>query len=197
MRVDLVARPARWRVELAASDGEWKGSLSDPVFRPIPWPWAEVRWRFVVQAAVVTFPPGRPFSVADLRRALPGRVRDGVGAGRISFHLGRLWREGMVVKVRKRQWAVPSHPDFWPEEWRAFLEGVRRERGEALGPGHQEALSTEYHIRLWEKRIRAAGTVKALEAVGRLIQEREPNPEVRRRLQAVYRERRQELKRWR
>lgn len=205
MRVDLAGRPARWEVDLrtlpgawevglVASDGDQEQGLSDPVHRFTFWPWARARWRFAVRAAVRTFPPGRPFGVMDLVRALPRGLQKVVKPGHVAYILTLLWKEGEVVKVRRRRWAVPVHPDFSPERWRAFLEEVWRKQGDRLGPGCQEECSITYLVRLWERRIQSAETVEALQVVGQLIQKREPNPKVRERLRPIYWQRMQELR---
>jgi len=194
-KVALRGLPGVWRVKLVASDGEQERDLSDPTHWFTLWPWTRARWRLAIPAVVKAFPPGRSFSVRDVQRALPKRLRGVVGAGDVAYRLGRLWEEGKVVKLRRRRWAVPAHPDFSAQGWRTFLEEVRREGGGAPAPGHQETLSRAYHLHLWEERIRGAETVEALQAVGRLIWEREPSPEVRERLRSVYRRRMRELKR--
>ena len=140
-----------------------------------------------------TFPPGKPFTLLDLRRRFPQVVGWLLETEALMDELERLWREGAVIVVDRR-WAVPSHPDFSPQRWQAFLRRALRGQDEAPGLDRQEELSVAYHAHLWRKRIRAAGTVEELEVVGHLVQEREPNPEVRRRLRPVYRERMRELK---
>jgi len=173
---------------LWATDGERERRIPDPDGWPAYWPWRRWRWRFAVRAAVGTFPPGQPFTMLDLQRRFPQNLMYLPEREVLIGELERLWREGVVIVVGGR-WAVPSHPDFSPQEWQAFLRRAWRERGRAPGLDRQEELNVAYHVHLWEKRIRTAGTVEALEAVGRLIQEREPNPEVRERLRPVYRER--------
>lgn len=191
--VSLWAVESRFRVALSASDGERTAVLTEEAQGLFFWPWTRWRWRMGVRAVVVAFPAGRPFSVRDLQGALPRALQETVNPGFLSKILGRLWEEGEVIKVRKRYWARPSHPDFSSGGWRAFLEEARR-RGNYPGPGHQEILSTTYCVELWEKRIRAARTPEVLEAVGEEIRTREPNPEVRKRLRSAYRKRMGELK---
>lgn len=158
------------------------------------WPWEGLRWRCAIAAAVRAFPPGRPFTVRDVQRALPPILRAAFSDSRIASALGRLWQEGVVVKVRPRFWAVPAQPDFSPREWRVFLEGAH-ERGEDGRPGHQEALSAAFLARLWERRIRAAESLEALEAVRREIRACEPGEAGRARLRPLYRERKAVLER--
>ena len=204
MRVDLFRWPARWKVALFRTPARWQvwfvaRDREREVDLPTPegwfsfWPWGRREWPCVVTATVQGFPPGRPFTARDLRAALPPWVRAMVSGGYLGATLGRLWEGGTVVKVRPRYWAVPAHPDFSPRQWQAFLERARRERGQPAWPGHQEELSVAYHVHLWQRRILAAESRKALKEVGRLIRQYEPNPEVRQRLRPLYRERAEEL----
>lgn len=189
LQAELFVREPSWQVELAATDETERGALADRDDQPAAgWPLGHYRWREAVPAAVRTFAPGQCFTVQDLREALPEWMRDRVNVGRIAQALRRLWERGEVVKVERRMWARPGHPDFSAEEWRTFLESARFE-----GEGYQEEGSAAYHALLWQRQIEAAEDLAALEAVRRQIAATERSPQVRERLRPVYRERKAEL----
>ncbi len=83
------------------------------------------------------------FSASAVETAIPRwgdglpRLQEVIEPGHVAYRLTRLWEEGEVVKVQRRRWAVPVHPDFSPEGWRAFLEEVRQERADRLELGYQ------------------------------------------------------------
>jgi len=83
---------------------------------PLAWltgfdPWAR-RWPCLVSAVVHGFPPGQPFTVRDVVKVLPSRLQEVTGAGHVSYMLGWLWEQGMVVKLPSKRWAVPSRSGF-------------------------------------------------------------------------------------
>ena len=107
--------------------------------------------------------------------------------------LVEMWRKGaLVAGPEDGEWMPQYIPDKWVAlDWKRWLRGQERTGA------HQESpvkLSVRYHCDWWTRRMRAARTLAELEEIGQQIRDYERNPEVRRRLRPVYRERMGELR---
>ena len=136
-------------------------------------------------------------------------IREWYSAEAVYRHLGPLWQERFTVEdveaLLVEMWRIglmtagPEGtwmPQYLPDEWVApdWKRWLREQEWTGAQRENPAELSVRYHCDWWTRRMRAARTPEELEEVRQQIRDYEHNPEVRRRLRPVYRERMRELR---